>query len=45
VTSFGMNEWCRGVDFSYRTDTQAVQDWISEIIGEEEFAKIEIVEL
>jgi secreted trypsin-like serine protease len=45
VTSFGMNAWCRGVDFSYRTDTQAVQNWIREIIGEEEFAKIEIVEL
>lgn len=28
VTSFGMNEWCRGVDFSYRTDTQEVIDWI-----------------
>src|SRR5918997_3312569 len=45
VTSFGMNAWCRGVDFSYRTDTAAVQDWIKRIIGEEEFAKIEIVEL
>jgi len=45
VTSFGMNEWCRGVDFSYRTDQQAVLDWIHETVGEEEFAKIEIVEL
>ena len=45
VTSFGMNEWCRGVDFSYRTDQQAVLDWIREKVGEDEFAKIEIVEL
>jgi secreted trypsin-like serine protease len=28
VTSFGMNAWCRGVDFSYRIDQQAVLDWI-----------------
>jgi hypothetical protein len=28
VTSFGMNSNCRGVDFSYRVDRQAVQDWI-----------------
>jgi len=45
VTSFGMNEWCRGVDFSYRTDQQDVLDWIREKVGEDEFAKIEIVEL
>jgi Trypsin len=31
VTSFGMNEWCRGVDFSYRVDRQAVQDWIASV--------------
>jgi Trypsin len=30
VTSFGLNEWCRGTDFAYRVDTQAVQDWIDE---------------
>lgn len=29
VTSFGMNSYCRGVDFSYRVDRTAVQDWIS----------------
>jgi hypothetical protein len=23
-----MNAWCRGVDFSYRIDQQAVVDWI-----------------
>ena len=45
VTSFGMNEWCRGVDFAYRTDQQAVMEWIRGIVGEEEFAKIGIVEL
>ena len=45
VTSFGMNEWCRGVDFSYRTDQQAVLNWIHDTVGDEEFAKIEIVEL
>jgi len=28
VTSFGMNSWCRGVDFSYRVDRQVIQDWI-----------------
>lgn len=28
VTSFGMNAYCRGVDFSYRVDRQEVQDWI-----------------
>ena len=29
VTSFGMNSLCRGTDFSYRVDTQAVLDWIN----------------
>jgi hypothetical protein len=28
VTSFGLNALCRGSDFAYRTDTQAVIDWI-----------------
>jgi hypothetical protein len=28
VTSFGMNSWCRGVDFSYRVDRAEVQAWI-----------------
>ena len=28
VTSFGMNAYCRGVDFSYRTDTDEVIEWI-----------------
>jgi len=28
VTSFGLNAWCRGVDFAYRVDQQDVLDWI-----------------
>jgi len=28
VTSFGLNLYCRGVDFAYRTDRQVVIDWI-----------------
>ncbi len=30
VTSFGLNSWCRGTDFSYRIDRQEVLDWIAE---------------
>lgn len=53
VTSFGMNPWCRGVDFSYRTDQQAVVDWIEDSLvealgpaaGAAEFDKIQFVEL
>jgi hypothetical protein len=33
------------VDFAYRTDTRAVFAWIRGIVGEEEFAEIEIVRL
>jgi hypothetical protein len=29
VTSFGLNEWCRGTDFSYRIDRQEILDWIN----------------
>ena len=43
VTSFGLNSYCRGTDFGYRVDTQAAQDWILSVIGEEEFAQIDIV--
>ena len=32
VTSFGMNAYCRGVDFSYRTDTEEVKAWILETV-------------
>lgn len=28
VTSFGLNSTCKGADFAYRTDMQAVYDWI-----------------
>jgi len=30
VTSFGLNEWCRGTDFAFRIDTEAVLEWIDE---------------
>ena len=43
VTSFGLNSYCRGTDFGFRVDTQAAQDWIRSIIGDEEFAQIDIV--
>jgi hypothetical protein len=35
VTSFGLNAYCRGVDFAYRTDTAAVLEWIEDTVGEE----------
>ena len=41
VTSFGLNPYCRGVDFAYRTDQTAVLEWIRETIGEAEYAKIQ----
>jgi hypothetical protein len=43
VTSFGLNSFCRGVDFAYRTDQQPVLDWIRETVGESEWADITIV--
>jgi secreted trypsin-like serine protease len=30
ITSFGLNTWCRGTDFSYRVDRAEVLDWIAE---------------
>ena len=33
VTSFGLNDLCRGTDFAYRTDTEAVLAWIEDITG------------
>jgi hypothetical protein len=30
VTSFGLNENCKGVDFAYRVDRAEVQDWIAD---------------
>ena len=33
VTSFGLNSYCRGADFAYRTDRGAVLDWIMDKAG------------
>lgn len=43
VTSFSLNAYCRGTNFSYRVDTRAAQDWLRTVIGDEEFAKIDVV--
>jgi hypothetical protein len=43
VTSFGLNEWCRGVDFAYRTDQQEVIDWIFATVPAGEADQIVIV--
>ena len=32
VTSYGLNEWCRGTDFAYRTDLEDVYAWISSFL-------------
>jgi hypothetical protein len=45
VTSFGLNPNCRGVDFAYRTDQQAVIDWILDHVPASERDDIEIVSL
>ena len=45
VTSFGMNSYCKGVDFSYRTDRKAVIGWIRAHVPDSEAGKIKIVEL
>jgi secreted trypsin-like serine protease len=45
VTSFGLNPWCRGVDFSFRTDTLAVINWIKSVVGADRFARIDFVEI
>ena len=42
VTSFGLNAWCRGADFAYRTDTQAVHDWLQSVLSPEEWSSITI---
>lgn len=42
VTSFGLNAYCRGTDFAYRTDTQAVHDWLQSVLSAEEWASITI---
>ena len=33
VTSFGLNSYCRGVDFAYRVDTAAAQQWIFDTVA------------
>jgi secreted trypsin-like serine protease len=34
VTSFGLNALCRGTDYAFRTDQQAVIDWILATVAE-----------
>lgn len=41
VTSFGLNAWCRGQDFAFRVDTEAVQDWIESVLSDEEWDEIQ----
>lgn len=43
VTSFGLNEYCRGTDFAFRTDQEAVLDWIRDSVGESAWADITLV--
>lgn len=43
VNSFVLNGNCRGVGFGYRVDSAEIQAWIESIIGDAEFAKIDIV--
>jgi hypothetical protein len=45
VNSFGLNAWCRGVDFMYRVDQAAVQSWIRTTIGEAQWSLVRIVNL
>ena len=45
VNSFGLNEWCIGVDFMYRVDTAAVQSWIRSTIGEAQWSLVRIAGL
>lgn len=45
VTSFGLNAYCRGVDFAYRTDQQAVLGWIRDTVGEPMWADITILSI
>jgi hypothetical protein len=45
VTSFGLNPNCRGVDFAYRIDRNAVLQWILNHVPQSERDDIEIVRL
>ena len=42
VTSFGLNAYCRGTDFAYRTDTEAVHAWLQSVLSAQEWASITI---
>ncbi len=33
VTSFGLNSYCRGIDFAYRVDTATAQQWILDTVA------------
>ena len=41
VTSFGLNAWCRGQDFGFRVDTEAVQEWIESVLSDEEWDELQ----
>ncbi|MCU1441683.1 MAG: hypothetical protein JWP85_2680 [Rhodoglobus sp.] len=43
VTSFGLNQWCRGTDFAYRIDTVEALEWIESVVGEDAFSQIDFV--
>jgi Trypsin len=45
VNSFGLNAWCRGVDFMYRVDQAAVQSWIRATVGETHWSQIHFADL
>ena len=45
VNSFGLNEWCRGVDFMYRLDQADVHSWIRSTIGEARWSEITLANL
>jgi secreted trypsin-like serine protease len=45
VTAFGLNQNCRGVDFSYRIDQQVLHDWIRDHVDEEAWSQISVVPL
>jgi hypothetical protein len=47
ITSFGLNTLCRGTDFAFRTDQQAVIDWILATVEESgtQYGDIRFVEI
>jgi hypothetical protein len=49
VTSFGLNNLCRGTDFAFRTDQQLVIDWILATVSNsttpEEYQNIQFAEI